>query len=174
VRSLHRSAGIRSGDCRSRQIECEDAPLAGEVADANLTPVRLGSLETDGEPETESAAVSVSLLERTKQLLRLARREAAALVLDLEEDAVCGSARRQGDLAMGASELERVLEKIGDCRGEDLPIGFHRHRPIDGCDGESKIALPGLDRGVDLDLFEELCDRYALEILDPGAPMSHG
>lgn len=42
----------------------------------------------------------------------------------------------QRDAALGAGELERVLQQIGHRRGEDLTIGFHDDVAIDRGDGE--------------------------------------
>jgi hypothetical protein len=54
----------------------------------DLTVIGVSAPSAEGEAKPKSGSVGAALLERTEQLLNLARREATAFVLDLNEDAL--------------------------------------------------------------------------------------
>src|ERR1700682_5044332 len=84
-----RSSGSGLGHRRShRQLDREDAALAGHVHDPNLAAVRVDALAADGKTKPEAGLVGAAPIERTEQPLRLARRQTAALVFDLDEDSI--------------------------------------------------------------------------------------
>ncbi len=66
----------------------QDASRAGEIADAELASVRFDTATTDGQPQTDAGSIAAPLLERPEQLFRLSPREATALVLDVDDDAL--------------------------------------------------------------------------------------
>lgn len=78
---LGRGSGAGCPRRNPRQLDGEDASLAGEVAHLDLAAVRADALAGDGEPEAQAAAILVSLLEPLEQLLGPAD-QAATLVLD--------------------------------------------------------------------------------------------
>jgi hypothetical protein len=75
-----------SGGCgRSPwQINGEHAAGAGNVAHVDVACIRADGAQCDGQSQPEARAVSASLNERTKQILRFSRRKAAALVADVD------------------------------------------------------------------------------------------
>src|SRR6185503_21194127 len=96
----------------------------GQVTHAEHAAVRFDAPLADGEPETQPGPIGASLREGAKELLELARRKAAAFVLDFHQDAIGGRVRPQRYVAVGAAELERVLQQVGARRREDLSIGL--------------------------------------------------
>jgi len=103
----------RGGARPPREVEREDAPLAGQVADADFSPVRPRRLEADRQAKTDAAAVPTALRVRSEQLLDLPGGQTSALILDVEQDAVGRHAGRQRDRAPLPGELERVVEGVG-------------------------------------------------------------
>lgn len=75
-----------------RKINREDAPRAGNVANAQPPTVRLDPAATDGEPKTQTAPIVARLFEGLERRFNLSTRQAAAFVLDFEQDAVHCSA----------------------------------------------------------------------------------
>ena len=53
------------------------------------------------------------------------------MILDIDEDAICGNIRIQSYFRMALRELERVLQQITDCRGEHLGIRVDQNIFID-------------------------------------------
>jgi len=102
----------------------------------DLATVRLDALATDGESETEARSVVASLFKWPKQFRYLAWGQAAALVLDRDEDSILGRGGLQRDVAVGARELERVLQEVGNRPGEQLPVDQHVDPRVGGRDGE--------------------------------------
>src|SRR5579859_1484001 len=149
-----------------RQIDREDASLAGKIADAKLALHRLDGLQTDREPKPQATPVRTSLVERLQEALCFAGWQAAAPVLDLDEDTCRGGGRPEGDRGAGERELERVLEQVEDGGGEDLSIGSHDDHVIDRLDREMDSPLLGQHRGADLHLLDEFPDRDAGDVLD--------
>ena len=65
----------------------EDAALAGQVADVDVTPARLHGLAADGRPGAEAGSVPAApLAERQEEGFGVLVWQTAALVLDLDED----------------------------------------------------------------------------------------
>jgi hypothetical protein len=151
-----------------RQLDGEDAPLVRQIPHAERAAHGLDAPAADGEPETQAGPVDAPLLEGVKEILDLARREAAALVLDLDEDAIGGRARPQRDVAVGAAELERVLEQVGDRGREDLWVDVDIDPGRDGGDGQPEAAGAGFQYGLDLHLADDLGQRDAPVLSEPG------
>ncbi len=141
-----------------RQIDREHAADARRVADMNHAVVDLDAPRADLEPEPQARAIARSLLEWAKQILGLARRQATALILDVDQHAIVGHARTQDHVAVGVRELERVLQQIRDDRLEDLSIGVHGRVGRIRHDRELDAARVRLERGGALDVLDELGD----------------
>src|SRR5687767_13466029 len=89
-----------------RQIDREDASSAGDVADAENAVHRLDADATDRQSESQAGLVRVALLERQKQLIRVAWWQAAAVIPDVDPDPIGGGVRAQRDVSVVARELE--------------------------------------------------------------------
>ena len=101
----------------------------------DLATAGLHALEADRESETQPVVVDAPLFERPKQAFGLSRRQASALVLDVDENATVCRASSHGDTTMGTSELEGILDEVRDHRREDLVVGL-----------DDDIVRTGLDR----------------------------
>ena len=73
---------------RQRQIDCKDASGARQIAHADGSPVRFDAALGDGKSQAEPGSIGPALLERAKQFLGHSLREAAAFVLDFDQDAI--------------------------------------------------------------------------------------
>jgi hypothetical protein len=62
------------------------------------------------------------MLERSEDLFRLSRREAAALVFDLDQSPIGGGGRHERNAAKRSGELDGVLEQV--CHGRSATVGF--------------------------------------------------
>src|SRR5260370_38334863 len=98
--------------CGRREIDGKHAAFAREVAHRKLAAVRLHCLAGDGKSEAHAASLRPSPRERSKHLIRLSRRETAALILDLDDDASDGCPDPQPDVSGRARGLESVLNQV--------------------------------------------------------------
>jgi hypothetical protein len=73
---------------RPGKIDGEHAARPGEVAHVKRAAVRFDPAAADGQPQTEARALGAELLERSEHLLRVPFRQAAAFVLDADQDAI--------------------------------------------------------------------------------------
>src|SRR4029453_14079668 len=86
---------------------------------------------TDGEAESESRPVSATLLVRAEQRFTVTADQPPPLVCYLDDDALCGRVGTERDLAVGARELERVLQEVPERRTEDLWIRIDDDAELD-------------------------------------------
>src|SRR4029079_17912914 len=89
------------------------------------------------EAKTDAGSIGAALLERAKQLVDIATRQAAALVLDLDEHALGAGANPECNGGPGPRELEGVLQKVCDHRGEHLSVGRNRQGLVYRRDAQS-------------------------------------
>ena len=104
-----------------------------QVAHANLPVAGLRSPEADRESEADAAAIPTSLRAGREQVRDLPLRQAAALVLDVEEDTVRSHAGRQRDGAAFLRELECVVQRIGDGCDQDGTTPSTVSTSLTGC-----------------------------------------
>src|SRR4029450_13019870 len=100
-------------------------------------PIRLRAPSAEGGAKTDAGSIGAALLERAKQLVDIPTRQAAALVLDLDEHALGACANPECDGGPRPRELEGVLQKVSDPRGEQLSVGRNRQGLVDRRDGQS-------------------------------------
>src|SRR6185503_20755525 len=107
----------------------------GDAARGDLAAVRADALTGDGQPQAQATPVLASLLEDCEQVVRRSG-QAATLVLDGNEDALCSGMRPDQHVARGPSELEGVLQQVRNGRGEDLRVDLDPDVCRDGSDSE--------------------------------------
>ena len=161
-----RTTDSRGSSRQPWQLDGEDASAAGDVARRDLAAVRADALTGDGEPEAQTASILASLLEELEQVLGSSG-QAAAFVLDRDEDAIGVCVCPHEDMAPGARELEGVLQQVRDGGREDLSVDLDPD-PC-GTGGDRELQAPSLrfDGRRDLDLFDELGEQDPLASLDP-------
>jgi hypothetical protein len=154
---------------RQREVDGEDAAFPGQVADVKGAAVGLDSLAADGQPETQAGAVGAPALERAEKLFGEARRQPAALVLDLDANLARGRHGPEEDTAIGTAELERVAEKVRNGGRKEQAVGVYgdpgRHC-LDGQVNPSGSCLEGC-RG--LHVPDEIGQDDARAVLSAGA-----
>ena len=74
----------------ARQVNGEDAACTRDVADSENSVVGLDVAPADGQPEPDARSIHAALRKRQEQLFGAARRQAAALIRDLDHDAITG------------------------------------------------------------------------------------
>jgi hypothetical protein len=74
-----------------------------------LASVRFDATAADTETKTQARSIAASLFEQEKQIFNIPDWEAAAFVLDLDEDAIRRRRRFQRNTAVRPCELESVL-----------------------------------------------------------------
>src|SRR6476469_4776849 len=79
---------LGAGHVVSGQVDGEDTAMARTVAHAQATVVGFNAAPRNRQAETESALVRIALREWREQRFRVTGRQAAAVVLDVDEDAV--------------------------------------------------------------------------------------
>lgn len=102
--------------------------------------VSRGSSLAYGKPEPEAAPICTALFKWTEELFRFSGGQAAALVLDVEENGVGRCMDGQGNAAALASELECVLQEIRKHRGEQRAIAVDGQHAVNGIYGEVGTA----------------------------------
>ena len=107
--------------------------------------------------------VGAALLERLKESFDGARRQAAAFIGDVEDDAVARDFRRKRDRAAARRELERVLKKVRECGAEQLTIAIDVGGCVGGADDDAYIVRSRLRRHANFRLFEKIGEPDALE-----------
>jgi hypothetical protein len=154
---------------RHREIDGEDAAFPGQVADVKGAAVGLDSLPADGQPETQAGAVGAPALERTEKLFADARRQPAALVLDLDANLARGRHGPKEDTAIGTAELEPVAEEIRNGGREEQAVGVYgdlgRHCP----DGQMNPSGSCLEDCRGLHVPDEIGQHDARMVLSAGA-----
>src|SRR5688500_846016 len=80
-----------------RQIAREDATFTRKVAHVQRPSVSFYAAPTDRQPKPETRSVAAALLKWLEQVFGLARREAAALILNLDQHALVVGACSQRD-----------------------------------------------------------------------------
>ena len=81
-----------------RQIDGEHAADAGPVAHAENAADGLDAAPADRQAKAETGLVRAALRERLKHLFRVARRKAAAIVLDFDQHAIADAVASYGGL----------------------------------------------------------------------------
>src|SRR5450631_3006650 len=94
------------------KVDGEYASHARDVAHADDSLVRLDAAARDRQPQPEAAAIGALLREGHEHLLRIARREASAIVLDIDQDSIARCVGVQRDLRSVVGELECVLQQV--------------------------------------------------------------
>ena len=88
--------GLRSSlRCGKRDIDDEDAPFAGHVADTDLAPVRPDRFPGDRESQAEARTIPATPIAKLLKQIALARRNPATLVLGFDEQPAVFGARSQ-------------------------------------------------------------------------------
>src|SRR5688572_32265555 len=90
----------------------ENAPLSGHVQHRQASAVGFDGPTRDGKAEAQATPVRAALCERLEHRPGESRGKAAAVVLDVNQDAVSGAVSVQRDFATGMSEFERVLKEV--------------------------------------------------------------
>jgi len=129
---------------KTRQVDSEYASRARQIAHVELSPVNLDGTSGNCQPESKPCPIRRSLRERMKQLFRLSRREAAAFIGDVDQNAIAFRVGLQGDIASGPSELECILQQVGNRRSKHVPIRFNRDAVADTGHGEIRNRGPAL------------------------------
>lgn len=80
-----------------RDIDDEDAALAGHVADPDLAVVRPNGAAGDRQPQPQARAVAAAAVAKCLEQIVLAGRDAAALVLGFDQQPVALAAHPQSD-----------------------------------------------------------------------------
>src|SRR4030095_4321474 len=115
------------GNWLPRQVDGEHASSPRQVARIDPALVRFSPPSAEGEAKTDAGSIGAALLERAKQLVDIPTRQAAALVLDLNEHSLGAGANPECDGGPRPRELEGVLQKVCDHRGEHLFVGRNPH-----------------------------------------------
>ena len=103
----------------SGKIDDKHTTRAGQIAHVETATAGDNSPLAVGEPQTEAGSVGATLLEGMKQLGALSLGQSAALVLNLNPDAIPRSDRSERHCCARSCELHRVLKKVGD-RGSEI------------------------------------------------------
>src|SRR5688500_14253324 len=82
---LPSNAGLIGGQ---RHVNREDAAGSWHVADLNVTTVRLHRLARNRQAEAEAGSIGPAPVSKSQEQIPLAGREAAAFVLDLDDQAL--------------------------------------------------------------------------------------
>ena len=132
-------------DCESGkwlpwQVDGEHASSPRQVARIDPAIVRFSAPSAEGETKTHAGSIGAALLERKKQFVDIPTRQSAALVLDLDEDALGAGANPEQDGRPRPRELEGVLQKVADDRGENLSVGRDRQPTFDRSDDECEAT----------------------------------
>src|SRR6201999_4033152 len=101
-----------------------------QVVDPDRRVVRLDGLLGDGEPEPEARAILPRLHEGIEDLVHLARGQAAALILDLDDHPALRLAGAQPDDAALLAELERVADEVADRRAQQPRVRLEGARDV--------------------------------------------
>jgi hypothetical protein len=131
----------------------------------DVASVGLRRTPADGEPEAETASIGALLGEWTEQRFDFSRRQPAALVFDVEENAICRRAGRQRHTAAGTRELERILQEIRDRGGEERAVALDSQRAIEQSDAKVGTSCLRLHQGPDLDFLDKFGDGDAFYVL---------
>jgi hypothetical protein len=124
-----------------REVDRKDAALPRHVTDVDVTGVRSHRLPRDREPETETRAIgTASVPEGLKQIAFLLW-NAAALVVDLDEQTSGVRMCPQGHRTSCGGVLERVLQHVHHRRCEELGIGVNGQFGVDGQYREKNPAV---------------------------------
>jgi hypothetical protein len=151
------------------QVDGEDAALARQVAGPDHAAVALDAFTGNGQTEPQPRPVGAALLEGNEQTPGLALGKPAALVLDVDQHPPGGGGgiRPQRHVSIRPSELEGVLQQVGERRRDELPIHVDGAGRRHGRDRELEAAHLRLDRRRQRDLFHEIGERDALPALEP-------
>ena len=74
----------------ARQVNREDAACTRDVAHSQNSVVGLDVAPADGQSEPDTCSIHAALRKRQEQLFVAAGRQAAALIRDLDHDAITG------------------------------------------------------------------------------------
>lgn len=159
---------LHDSECRNwltPQVNREYASSTREVARRDPTIARFSAPSTKGETQTHAGSIDAALLERVKELVDIPR-QSAALVLDFDEHVRGACANLERDSRPRPRELEGVLQKVSDNRGENLSVGRDRQAHFDRRDDEAdatSIRLQCRRRG---DLSDERGNGKLLRVLN--------
>jgi hypothetical protein len=78
------------------------------------------------------------------------------VVLDLDADSIGRRVSTQTNLAMIASEFERVLQQVPDCRQEQVTVAVNGKLRINLGDGESALPYPRFQGRGQLDFNDKV------------------
>ena len=155
------------GKWLSRQVDGEHASSPRQVARIDPALIRFRAPSAEGEAKTDAGSIGAALLERTKEVVDIPPRQAAALVLNLDEHALGACADPERDGGPRSRELEGVLKKVCDHRGEHLSVGRNRQGLVDRRDGQSDTTRIRVQCRGRREFLDELCDTELLPVLNP-------
>ena len=149
IEALAGTSGLNVRDCPHRlprQVDREHTSSPGPVASVDPAVARFNRPSAEGETKTHPGSIGAALLKRSKELADIVARQAAALVLNLDEDALGACANAERDGRPRPRELEGVLQEISQDRGEYLSIRLYLHASFDGHDDQSDATGVRLQR----------------------------
>ena len=100
----------------------EDTSNAGYIANAERAQVGFDAVAGNGESESEAALVIAAPCERRKHPLGAARRQASAVVDDIEENMFSECVCLQSHLSVRVREFEGVLKDVSQRRQEQYSV----------------------------------------------------
>src|SRR6185312_12162102 len=124
-----------------RKVDRENTSRARNVADSENAVVRLDGTPTDRESESEPGFVRPGLGKRQEHFICAAGRQTTAMILDIDQDAICNCIGVYGNLSPMVRELERVLQQVSQGRKKHVGVDVHRKAGVDI--GHSKLAPSG-------------------------------
>ena len=99
----------------------------GQVSRIDPAMVCFDAPSAEREAEAQACSIGAALLERTEELAGVLNRQASALVLDLDQDALGAGADPEGHAGVRSRELDGVLQEVSHHRGEDRAIRLDQH-----------------------------------------------
>jgi hypothetical protein len=140
----------------SRQINRENTPCPWYVADRESSLVCLDAALTNCEPESQAGSVVAALRKRQKHLLRESVRKTAAVILDVDPDAIRGGVGVQRDFGVALRELKSVLQQVPNRREEHFPVHIERKTSVNIADRKTTLPRPSLKRSGDFHVGNEV------------------
>ena len=167
---LAAASGLNHGEggyWEPRQVDRENASPVRQIARVDPAAIGFSAPSAESETKANAGAIGAALLERTKELVDIATWETAALILDLDEHAICAGSDPECDGGPGPCELESVLQEVSYHCSEDLSVSLDRHAVFNRRDGQSDTTGIGLQRRTRCDIVDEAPDEELLSVLNP-------
>src|SRR5581483_1603039 len=142
--------------CVPRKIDGENTPRARNVAHTESSGVRLDAAPTDCEPEAEPGFVRATLGKRQKHLVGSTWRQTAAMILDLDQNAIGDCIGVYGDFSALFRELECVLQQVSKGREKHVGVNINCKASVDIGHSQSAPSGACLEQCGSSDLINEV------------------